>query len=259
MIIIIVLLVIILIILLRYECFTIDSEPLNNLVTQINNNSLTIKNITGDNLTAKNSLKSEKSIEAKDGIIKNDLAVNNNLSVKNNISSNNISSNNAKITDTLTTNRINFKNMTIFNNVNIDIVKVQIKIRDNPNSRTSGFTDEFMTFNGFAIKDNQKLTFINVFGYINNDRTGACKPTVAYDKYNNLSIGLQYHNDSNYRVVTLDAIVGVYYSHNDVNVVRQYRHGGHKGNAKYLSRDSDQCEVFPSSGCLCQWTCALIR
>ena len=53
MILIIVLLVIILIILLRYECLTIDDEPLNNLVTQINNKSLTIDNLNTSNITNK--------------------------------------------------------------------------------------------------------------------------------------------------------------------------------------------------------------
>ena len=53
MILIIVLLVIILIILLRYECLTIDDEPLNNLVTQINNKSLTIDNLNTSNIANK--------------------------------------------------------------------------------------------------------------------------------------------------------------------------------------------------------------
>ena len=45
MILIVVLLVIILIILLRYECLTIDGEPWNNLVTQINSKGVMIDNL----------------------------------------------------------------------------------------------------------------------------------------------------------------------------------------------------------------------
>ena len=59
MILIIVLLVIILIILLRYECLTIDDEPLNNLVTQINNKSLTIDNLNTSNITNKELINSK--------------------------------------------------------------------------------------------------------------------------------------------------------------------------------------------------------
>ena len=73
MIIIIVLLVIILIILLRYECLTIDDEPLNNLVTQINNKQLTIDKLNTSNIANKS------------------------LIISNNITSDNVNVNTAKI------------------------------------------------------------------------------------------------------------------------------------------------------------------
>lgn len=88
MILIIVLLVIILIILLRYECLTIDDEPLNNLVTQINNNSLTIDNLNTSNITNKELIKSQN-ITSTEGTIDN-LTVNNQLSAKSNLNGYNI-------------------------------------------------------------------------------------------------------------------------------------------------------------------------
>ena len=88
MILIIVLLVIILIILLRYECLTIDDEPLNNLVTQINNKSLTIDNLNTSNITNKELINSQN-ITSTEGSIDN-LTVNNQLTTKSNLNGYNI-------------------------------------------------------------------------------------------------------------------------------------------------------------------------
>lgn len=90
MILIIVLLVIILIILLRYECLTIDDEPLNNLVTQINNKSLTIDNLNTSNITNKELINS-KNITSTEGTI-DKLTVNNQLTTKSNLNGYNITS-----------------------------------------------------------------------------------------------------------------------------------------------------------------------
>lgn len=88
MIIIIVLLVIILIILLRYECLTIDDEPLNNLVTQINNKSLTIDKLNTSNIANKELITSNN-ITSSEGTI-DKLTVNNQLTTKSNLNGYNI-------------------------------------------------------------------------------------------------------------------------------------------------------------------------
>ena len=90
MILIIVLLVIILIILLRYECLTIDDEPLNNLVTQINNKSLTIDKLNTSNITNKELINSQN-ITSTEGTI-DKLTVNNQLTTKSNLNGYNITS-----------------------------------------------------------------------------------------------------------------------------------------------------------------------
>ena len=88
MIIIIVLLVIILIILLRYECLTIDDEPLNNLVTQINNKELTIDKLNTSNIANKELITSNN-ITSSEGTI-DKLTVNNQLTSKTNLNGYNI-------------------------------------------------------------------------------------------------------------------------------------------------------------------------
>ena len=264
MILIIILIIIIILILLSYENFETLSDAYDNLVTQFNNNSLTISNITSDNLTAKELLKSEKSIEGNNGTINNDLVVNNNLSVKNklnvanSLTTSNITNSNAIETNKITTQNVIFK----FSNYSFNIVKVQIIIRDMPNSTITN--DVILSFDGLAIMDNDssnknhlnKLQFINCHRVSCSNCTGATRLTVAYDTNTNLSIGLKKPGQSYYTVTKLDYIVGVYYSRHDVNTIYQTIYASCHGDRSHLWRDSNDSKIFPCAGSIIQFTCA---
>ena len=62
--------------------------------------------------------------------------------------------------------------------------------------------------------------------------------------------------ESKYTTTKLDYIVGVYYSHNDVNTVYQTRYSSCYGNQYHLWRDSDDAKIFPCKGSIIQFTCA---
>lgn len=269
MILVIILIIIIILIISSYENFETLSDAYDNLITQFNNNSLTISNINSDKLTA------NKSIEGNDGTIKNDLSVNNNLSVKNNLNvTSKITSKDANITNSLTTNNITNSNaietkkiqsdnivFRYYNNdkdINfLNIVMVNIEIRDIPKEEITTLVHDIY---GYAIYGNNgQLQFINCHGITKSSYTGATRLTVAYSK-NNLSIGIKKPGESGYTRTNLTYIAGVYYSHNDVNVIYQVDSKSNcYGNISHLYRDSDYSEILPCYGRIIQFTCAQIK
>ena len=220
---------------------------------------MTIGNITSDNLTAKESIKSEKSIKGNDGTINNDLVVNNNLSVKNNLKvANSLTTKNITNSNNIETNKITTQNVIFkFSDYSFNIVKVKIIIRDIPNSTIAN--DIFLLFDGLAIMNNNyknRLQFINCHGVSCNNCTGATRLTVAYNTNTNLSIGLLKPGESNYTTTELNYIVGIYYSNSDVNTIYQTRYAACYGNKSHLWRDSDVEAIFPCKGSIIQFTCA---
>ena len=263
MIIIIILIIIVILIISSYENFETLSDAYDNLVTQFNNNSLIISNITSDKLTTK------ELVASTNGTVNNDLVVNNNLSAKNNLNvTNKITSKDANITNSLTTNniinsnaietnKITTQNVIFkFSNYLFNIVKVDIIIRNKPDAIDSMM---MLRFDGLAIMDNDtnnRLQFINCHEVTASNYTGYTKLTVAYDTITNLSIGLKKAGESKYTLTKLDYIVGVYYSHNDVNTIYQTTYSSCHGNSSHLYRDSDNGKIFPCKGCIVQFTCA---
>ena len=62
--------------------------------------------------------------------------------------------------------------------------------------------------------------------------------------------------ESKYTTTKLDYIVGVYYSHNDVNTIYQTRYAACYGDQYHLWRDSDVKAILPCKGSIIQFTCA---
>ena len=169
-----------------------------------------------------------------------------------NLTTNNITNSNAIETNKITTQNVIFK----FSNYLFNIVKVDIIIRDKPSSIDNAIK---LRFDGLAIMDNDKfnrLQFINCHEVTSSNYTGATRLTVAYDTSTNLSIGLMKPGESNYTKTSLDYIVGVYYSHNDVNTIYQTVYNSCHGDSSHLWRDSNDDKIFPCKGSIIQFTCA---
>lgn len=221
MILIIVLLVIILIILLRYECLTIDDEPLNNLVTQINNNSLTIDNLNTSNITNKELINS-KNITSTEGTI-DKLTVNNQLSAKSNLNGYNIYSSYITNYGTIkSSDLISHHNVTYLFDTNATLYFGKIinqTIRTNAVHKCCAF-GYYDISSGYAVISTSHVqvrfndsnnNWLCLFGFIINGITFKC----LSDKYDSLygNDGTSFANDSNFAYSNeplLPPVVGIF-------------------------------------------------